>query len=481
MTENDETRPAPFSRRRLLRTAGVTAVAAGVAATTTGMGVRRAGENLPPGATAPDDYDAIVVGAGFAGVTAARELGRAGLRVLVLEARDRIGGRTWSDNFAGQTIELGGAWVDPLQPLVWHEVSSRSAELYGGISETVSILPAAGGGLAEYDPEEASARFASLGDQIFAGAQDYFPLPHQPFTREDLLARVDGLSLRNRIDQLGLGEVDHRWATGLYGGQAGGSPRGAFTQMLQWWALCDSSYGNFVGINSAALVRGTGSLLDEMLAERPPVVELSSPVVRVHDDGRRVTVVTRSGEQRRARAVVMAVPVNVWKTITFTPTLPKVYLDTSVATIGTPTTKKLWLRVRSDKGRFYARGGEGEHPVNSIIPYAELPDGDQVMFAFSTTLSFDPSDRAQVAAALDALVPGAELVDFRGQDWARDPYSLGGWPFKQPGQLTGVLRQVQRPQGRIAFATSDIADGWSGWIDGAIERGLAAAQLVASW
>lgn len=55
-------------------------------------------------------YDAIVVGVGFAGVTAARELRAAGLRVLVLEARPRVGGKAFSQTFAGKTIDLGGSW-----------------------------------------------------------------------------------------------------------------------------------------------------------------------------------------------------------------------------------------------------------------------------------------------------------------------------------------------------------------------------------
>jgi monoamine oxidase len=60
-------------------------------------------------------YDAIVIGAGFAGLTAARDLARDGNRVLIVEARDRIGGRAWYRPFAdtGFSIELGGNWVDP--------------------------------------------------------------------------------------------------------------------------------------------------------------------------------------------------------------------------------------------------------------------------------------------------------------------------------------------------------------------------------
>jgi choline dehydrogenase-like flavoprotein len=70
----------------------------------------------PRGGEARADADVVVIGAGFAGLVAARELGRAGLEVIVLEARDRVGGRTWTDRRLGHDLELGGTWVHWVQP-----------------------------------------------------------------------------------------------------------------------------------------------------------------------------------------------------------------------------------------------------------------------------------------------------------------------------------------------------------------------------
>ena len=69
------------------------------------------------------DYDAIIIGGGFAGVTAAREVRKAGLRCVILDARDRLGGRTWYAELAGHPVELGGAWIHWIQPHVWAEVT----------------------------------------------------------------------------------------------------------------------------------------------------------------------------------------------------------------------------------------------------------------------------------------------------------------------------------------------------------------------
>jgi lysyl oxidase-like protein 2/3/4 len=59
-----------------------------------------------------DKYDAVVIGAGFAGLIAARDLSKThGLSVLLVEARDRIGGRTWTSRELGEDIEMGGTWI----------------------------------------------------------------------------------------------------------------------------------------------------------------------------------------------------------------------------------------------------------------------------------------------------------------------------------------------------------------------------------
>ena len=68
-------------------------------------------------------YDVIVVGGGFAGVTTARESASAGLDTLLLEARDRIGGRTWTAPWNGVDIEYGGGWVHWHQPHTWSEIT----------------------------------------------------------------------------------------------------------------------------------------------------------------------------------------------------------------------------------------------------------------------------------------------------------------------------------------------------------------------
>src|SRR6516165_12015691 len=100
------------------------------------MSTLTTGASRPQRDQARADADVIVIGAGFAGLVAARELGRAGLDVLVLEARDRVGGRTWTDRRLGHDLELGGTWVHWVQPHTWAEMTR-----YG---RQITTSPAAG-------------------------------------------------------------------------------------------------------------------------------------------------------------------------------------------------------------------------------------------------------------------------------------------------------------------------------------------------
>lgn len=73
-------------------------------------------------------YDVIIIGAGYAGITAARDLATTGVKVLLLEARDRIGGRTYTANIDSHLFEMGGAYIHWGQANVWREVSRYSMQ-----------------------------------------------------------------------------------------------------------------------------------------------------------------------------------------------------------------------------------------------------------------------------------------------------------------------------------------------------------------
>lgn len=419
------------------------------------------------------DIDAIVIGAGFAGVTAARELQARGRRTLLVEARDRVGGRTWTDTFAGQRVELGGAWIHWNQPHVWAELTRYGIPVVADDLPEWVVLPTREG-QRSVPAMEALALAGELFNRVFEGSEHYFPFPYDPLFRADLLAEYDQLSLHDRLDQLRLTPEERSWVTALLGTELGGAEQGALSMLAQWWALGGLAHHGFYSILSLRPQGGMVTLLEAMLADTSPEIRLNSPVAAVRDDGSRVEVIARTGERFSARTAVVAVPVNLWRTIDFQPGLPAAHAAAAGSQIGAPHGAKLLLKVRGDLEPFFAQGPV-DAPIPVLLPHGELDDG-LLLVGFSIDPSLDLTDFGQVEKAVRMLEPKAELVDYRAQDWGRDEFSGGGWSRRRPGQLTTLHRGLQEPHGRIVFATADIAGGWIGCVDGAVESGLRAAR-----
>jgi lysyl oxidase-like protein 2/3/4 len=91
---------------------------------------------------------------------------------------------------------------------------------------------------------------------------------------------------------------------------------------------------------------------------------------------------------------------------------------------------------------------------------------------------YDREHDKDIVAALKNMNPEVEVEGHVTHDWVNDPFSKGAWSAWGPGYMTKYLSELQKPHGRVHFASADWADGWRGFIDGAIERGSASARDV---
>ncbi|WP_405810147.1 FAD-dependent oxidoreductase [Streptomyces sp. NBC_00210] len=456
--------PGKLSRRNVLKAGALSTVAASIALPSA----------LAAGDGAAPHYDAIVIGAGFAGVTAARELRAKGLRTLVLEARNRIGGRIWTDTFVGQPIEFGAQWVGSSQPLVNAELQRYGIAKTSGQPPTRAIMPTPTGPK-PFSPLEVDEKQSELLQKLFEGSREYFPRPTEPLYARDRVAQIDGLSLRDRLNQLKLSPQDESWINGTTSGQSGGSSSyGGLTALTQWWALCGHNIDGWYGAMAYRIGTGMSGLLKAMLDDAAVELRLSSPVASVADDGKQVTVTTKSGAKFTAKTTVVAVPVNVWKNITFRPGLPAAHTAATTQGVGVPNSRKLWMHVSGLTDRVVVHGAEGD-TFTTVLSQGQVPGG-QLMLAFNSLPALDVTSRTAVQSALRKVLPEASVIEVKAQDWGRDKYSLGGWAMRRPNQLTTQFPAIQQPSGRLAFASGDIASGWNGFVEGAIESGQRAAQ-----
>ena len=206
-------------------------------------------------------------------------------------------------------------------------------------------------------------------------------------------------------------------------------------------------------------------------------VRLATPVAAVRQSDAGVEVETRAGGVHRAAAVVVAVPLNALGAIEFTPQLSERKRQ-GIALGQASRGIKIFIRARGTE--VTQNSIQPRHPFGYLATEDVLEDGTQMLIGFGRDASeSDATDIARVQRDMDAIMPGFEVVDVTAHDWLADEFANGTWAIHRPGWYTTYHREMQRPEGRVVLAGSDFANGWSGFIDGAIESGLRTGKHAA--
>jgi len=440
-------------------------------------------------------YDVIVVGGGFAGAVASRELRQRGKRTLLLEARERLGGRTWTSEFGGMMAEMGGSWIHWHQAHIWSEVTRYGLEVIeSGVwsdrerrTLVASGLDLSGresaerigwivdGALKVGKPSEAFELLNEGISRVCGNSYEVLTRPHDVFFGD--VSELESKSIRDRLDEVGLkGDVAALTEAILATVCSAHLEETGLLAMVRWYALsghdpqllwdCEERY---------KIKSGMQDLVERIVADGGADVRLSAPVASVEQTADSAVVTTRDGSRFDAAAVVVAVPLNVLKTITFGPALSAE--KRAVAAEGQSTHGvKAWIRVRGE--HTYVGAAPSNYPFSYLVSEYHV-DGDTLLYAFGSDAdTIDVCDPKAVTAAVRLLMPSVEVIDSYAHDWTKDEFTLGTWSMPRPGQMTRYLRELQRPEGRVVLAGSDVASGWHGFIDGAIESGLSASRTV---
>jgi monoamine oxidase len=446
------------------------------------------------------DVDCCVIGAGFAGLSAALRLKQAGRSVALLEARDRVGGRTFTEVRAdGLWIDRGGAWVGPGQDRIYALMNEYGVPTYKQYTDGEAMMVV----------DDKQYRYkgtipltmspwvvANLGAVFFEIGQMCKSIPLDAPWEAKNAEKWDQISLAKWLNSNTLSRPAHD----LLETAIAGCYTSAASEVSMLFVLTQMASGGGPGFvlggegaaQDSRPVGGMGAIYRPMAAEIGDSVHLSQPVRRIEQDGDGVTVRAEDMTVRARRAIV-AVPISIASQIIYEPMLP---MDRSFLHQRMPNGAIFKINIVYDEPFWRADGLSGQSaapgsPATVTIDASGNMDRPGVLCVIiEGPIARDLTrleDSARRTAILGELVKrfgdkAGSPVDYIEQNWTVERYSGGGMLSHAP---TGVLTQfgpaLREPCGRIHWAGTESSAVMLGWVDGAVRSGeRAASEVVAA-
>ncbi len=424
--------------------------------------------------------DVLVIGGGFAGVTAARELGSRGHTVTILEARDRLGGRTWYERnrIAGFDVEMGGGWLGDDEVFAMAEVDRYSIALLRDEGVPQHLLWRSTNGVRQGVLPVPFDQLADLERAVLRMNQAASRIPRTLFDDPATLADLHDLEvpLPQLFEDLQLPAETQGVLEGFWSGIS--SAHWSQMSALHAARLIAASGSTFMGFMGTVMLgprfaNGTGELIDAMVADSGAQVDLGTVVSMITQRAEGVAVETNRGTYH-ATAVICAVPLTTLGSITFEPGLDET--KSAAIAAGHPGQGfKLWMVAKNAGGGVFGLGAPG--PFHHLFTVDERDDL-ALLVGFGDAECPDVTDLDLITTMLREYLPDADVVAADAHDWHEDPYSQGTWAIYPAGYTTRFEEALTRPHGAVAFAGADISHVRPGYIDGAIASGIEAAATV---
>ncbi|MCS7020047.1 MAG: FAD-dependent oxidoreductase [Cytophagales bacterium] len=438
--------------------------------------------------------DFLIVGAGFAGIAAAKKLHSQNCNFLIAEARDRIGGRTLTQTFEGEIVlDLGAKWLGPTQQLVWEWVHQTGAETYstynsgrnilsykGKISHYTGVIPKINA-LSLLDLGLAMNRLEKLAATVNL---------QQPWQHPQAL-HYDAMTLHTWIRQnTWTNAARHLLEIGIQTVFAAESSEISLLFALFYLHSGDSlqtliSIAN--GAQQTILKEGTQGLLKKVAAPFANRIRLSTPVHKIVQDETGVQAHTSKGIIR-ARKCILTVPPALMERIRFEPLLPQ---------------QKAQLFQRMPMGAamkcyaiypspFWRQQGLSGQVISDEFPVKVTFDVGHTDQDYGKMLVFVEGNDARYFISLPAEkrkeMVLTKLVRFFGKQaaspivytdkcWTEEEWTRGCYVgLMPPNTLAHLGQHLRTPFGNIHFAGTETAERWNGYLDGAIRSGYRAAE-----
>ncbi|KAL5593004.1 hypothetical protein FOBRF1_012106 [Fusarium oxysporum] len=447
--------------------------------------------NVP--ANVSDVFDVVVIGAGYAGLTACRDLTVAGYKVLLLEARDRLGGRTYTAEVDGHLYEMGGTWIHWQQPFVFRKMSRYGfTEMWDSNENDVGcnyVTVPVEGKYIHMDKDEAERivdgvfqKFCNVDGKL---GRELIPFPHNPH-HNPKVAEYDMMSAADRIKEIRptLSDFEVAILEANLGAISGNDMKTTgFFDILRWWALCNYTTTGLADLTETyKIAAGQSEFATAFFKEGLGTGNLSYlfdvQVSSVKDHGNMVTLSTINGERFVGNRIICTVPLNILQNMEFNPHLNKDKQDAAQrGHIGFGA--KFHLEARGNTLRSWLGAASSDSRVLTIRGDGITPAGNTHVVCFAISSTSQPK-----ADAVDFIEHARNVHDMNikqlvWHNWVNDPFARGTWCVFGPNFSLRYLEALRERHGNVHFASGDWALGWRGFIDGAIEEGTRVACAVA--
>jgi monoamine oxidase len=442
-----------------------------------------------------DTVDVIVVGAGLAGLTAARRILEAKRSVRVIEARARVGGRVHTTRLSdGTRIDLGAQWIGPGQTRVAELVRELGLETFPTFDDGESVV-SIGGKAKKYKGTIPSVHPLSVLELGVAIARIDWMAKKVPLDAPWTAKRAkewDGETMRTFIDRTTRTSVARELMSAAMEVVFGCDPAELSLLHALFYVRAGGDLDRLLSTTDGAqrdrIVLGAQSIAEGLCSKIGDAVILESPVRRI-DHGPSGVVVRSDRAELRAERAIVAVPPTIAGRIAYDPALP-FDRDQLTQRFAQGNTNKCFAMYPAPFWR--KRGLSGQAVGDEIVRVtfdASPPNGSPgVLLGFlvgpgaRVLGKLPPSQRKERVLRSFAAYFGEEAlspIEYRDHHWADEEWTRGcPTGYLPPGAWTSFGSAVRSPIGPIHWAGTESATAWSGYMDGAIQSGERAAGEV---
>lgn len=437
------------------------------------------------------EADVVIVGAGFAGLSAAWELSKRGIKIAVIEAKDRVGGRVESfQTIDSVTVDLGAQWIGPHQtrikalakefglPLVKSYTEGKTTYNLGGTVKRVAgeNPPLSPEGL--FDLSQLKQKMERIVKE----------LPAQEIWKSTLAKDIDSHTLDAWI-QTNMSTREGKDFFRLFSEMMCVDLTEPSALDFLW---CIQTCGGFQDVVTAEeewFSDGAQTLALKMADALKDQIYLGSPVKKIEYSQGGVLVISEQ-QAWKAKKAIVAVPPNVRNCIEYHPPLPT-DLKSMTQNICQSSVMKITLIYEKPFWREQGLNGcaHSDRGFIRLVADSSPSDGEKGVLTLLSggkyageLARFEKKHRREVILKEMGLLFGPKAehpIELYEKDWTEEPYIRGGYSSHfPPGLITSFGEWLRRPIGPIHWAGTETADEWKFYMEGAVQSGERAAKEV---